>query len=107
MIPLPPGCKRAYEITFKVKSLTNEIGEWFLLQGGEAWAEEEYDWRGRLELHKIVKYGRAKPSYVTKDGTGLTLVRFAGEDASTASVFLIKFYDSIIDHNFKDYLNYD
>lgn len=107
MIPLPPGCKRTYEITFKVNQLTNEIGEWFLLQGGQAWAEQEYDWRGRQVLNKRVKYGRAKASYVTKDGTGLTLVRFAGEDASTASVFLIKFFDNIIEHNFEDYLHYD
>lgn|SRR5574343_106185 len=107
MIPLPKGCKRAYEITFKVKSLTDEIGEWFLMQGGQAWAEEEYNYRGRRVLQRFVKYGRAKASYITKDGTGLTLVRFAGEDASTASVFLIKFFDNIIEHNFEDYLHYD
>lgn len=107
MIPLPPGCTRAYEITFKVKGLTNEIGDWFVQQGGRAWATEDWDWRGKRVLNKYVKYGRAKPSYVTKDGTGLTLVRFAGEDASTASVFLIKFFDDIIEHNFQDYLHYD
>ena len=107
MIPLPPGCKRAYEVTFKVQELTNEMGEWFLMQGGKAWAEVEHDWRGRQVTHNFVKYGRAKPSYVTKDGTGLTLVRFAGEDASTASVFLIKFFDNIISHNFEDYLQYE
>ena len=107
MIPLPPGCTRAYEITFKVNTLTNEIGEWFLMQGGQAWALEDYDWRGRRTLQKYVKYGRAKASYVTKDGTGLTLIRFAGEDASTASVFLIKFFDNIIEHNFEDYLQHD
>lgn len=107
MIPLPPGCKRAYEITFKVKGLTDDIGNWFVEQGGRAWASEDWDWRGKRVLTKYVKYGRAKPSYVTKDGSGLTLVRFAGEDASTASVFLIKFFDLIIEHNFEDYLNYD
>ena len=107
MIPLPPGCKRAYEITFKVNKLTDEMGKWFVMQGGEAWAEQEYDWKGRPVLHNFVKYGKAKPSYVTKDGTNLTLVRFAGEDASTASVFLIKFFDSIKDHNFEDYNKYE
>ena len=107
MIPLPPGCKRAYEITFKVKKLSDEMGEWFLMQGGKAWAEKEYDWKGRPVLHNCVQYGRAKPSYVTKDGTGLTLVRFAGEDASTASVFLIKFFEDIATHNFEDYQKYD
>lgn len=107
MIPLPTGCTRAYEITFKIRGLTDEIGEWFLLQGGRAWATEEWNYRGKRVLQPHVKFGRAKESYVTKDGTGLTLIRFAGEDASTASVFLIKFYDQIIEHNFEDYLHYD
>ena len=107
MIPLPPGATRAYEITFKIKQLTDEMGQWFLDIGGRAWAEREYDYRGRQVLHNFVKYGRAKQSYVTKDGTGLTLVRFAGEDASAASMFLIKFLDDILEHNMQDYLHYE
>ena len=103
MIPLPPGCKVSYEIRFFVLELTNEIGEWFNMIGGHTGATEEIDWRGRKHIVKKVQYGKAKPSYVTKDGTGLTLIRFVGEDASTASVFLLKFMEQIQSHNFNRY----
>lgn len=83
------------------------MGQWFITIGGQAWAELDYDYRGRQKTNNFVKYGRAKASYTTKDGTGLTLVRFAGEDASIASVFLIKFINDIVGHNFEDYLNYE
>ena len=103
MIPLPPGCQVAYEIRFIVRDLTDEMGEWFNLIGGTATAIKEYDWRGREHIIRQVQYGKAKPSYVTKDGTNLTLVRFAGEDASAASMFLIKFFDKIEAHNMENY----
>jgi hypothetical protein len=103
MIPLPPGCRIAYEIRFMVKELTDEMGEWFNMIGGSATMLKEYDWRGREHTIKQVQYGKAKPSYVTKDGTNLTLVRFNGDDASTASMFLIKFFDQIVSHNMEMY----
>jgi hypothetical protein len=89
-----------------VPKLTDEIGEWFNLIGGQATAVKEYDWRGREHIINQVQYGKAKPSYVTKDGTGLTLVRFDGTDASAASMFLIKFLDQIQSHNFNNYQDF-
>jgi hypothetical protein len=71
--------------------------------GGHTGATEEIDWQGRKHIVKQVQYGKAKPSYVTKDDTGLTLIRFVGEDASTASVFLLKFMEQIQSHNFNRY----
>ena len=102
MIQLPPGCKVAYEIRFYVNTLTDEMGEWFNMIGGRATMLKEYDWRGREHTIKQVQYGKAKPSYVTKDGTNLTLIRFDGVDASTASMFLLKFIDQIQSHNLKE-----
>jgi hypothetical protein len=107
MIPLPPGATRNYEIRFTVSELTNEMGEWFNLIGGRAWATEEYDWRGREVTNKYVQYGQAKASHLYKDGTNTTLIRFHGNDAATASVFLLKFFDEILNHNMKDYLEND
>ena len=102
MIQLPPGCKVAYEIRFYVNTLTDEMGEWFNMIGGQATILKEYDWRGHEHTIKQVQYGKAKPSYVTKDGTNLTLIRFDGVDASTASMFLLKFIDQIQSHNLKE-----
>jgi hypothetical protein len=107
MIPLPPGAKRFYEIRFRVRELTDEMGEWFNMIGGKAWAEQEHDYRGRQVLHKFVQYGRAKASHHLIDGTSSVLIRFNGEDASAASMFLIKFFDNIQEHNMQDYLSYE
>ena len=102
MIALPQGCKVGYEIKFVVNDLTDDMGEWFLLQGGSAWATEEYDYRGRPRIVKHVRFGDAKPSYKMKDGTGNYLIRFVGIDASTASLFLLKYYDEIVNHNMQE-----
>ena len=67
---------------------------------------DDHDHRGRERTVKQVQYGKAKPSYVMKDGTDLTLVRFDGIDASTASMFLLKFLDKIQNHNMKEVYEY-
>jgi hypothetical protein len=105
MISLPIGCTVGYEIKFVVNDLTDNMGQWFLLQGGEAWATEEFDYRGRRKMIKNVKFGKAKPSYKMKDGSNNYLIRFVGEDATTASLFLLKFFDNIINHNMQETIN--
>jgi hypothetical protein len=102
MIALPPGCTVGYEIKFMLHDITDDMGQWFQLQGGEAWATEEYDHRGRRQMTKHVKFGNAKPSYKMQDGTGQYLVRFSGTDASTASLFLLKYYEEIITNNMQE-----
>ena len=102
MIKLPPGCTVGYEIKFIVQELTDAMGQWFQLQDGEAWATEEFDYHGRKRMVKHVRFGKAKPSYKMQDGTGNYIIRFAGTDASTASVFLLKFYDEIVSHNMEE-----
>ena len=102
MIRLPAGCTVGYEIKFVVTDISDDMGLWFQLQGGEAWATEEYDYRGRQRMVKHVRFGKAKPSYKMKDGTGHYLLRFAGTDASTASVFLLKYYEYVVRHNLKE-----
>jgi hypothetical protein len=106
MIQLPPGCKVAYKIRFYVTALTDEIGEWFNLIGGQATQVKWWDHKGREQFTNQVQYGKAKPSYKTQDGTGLYLIRFDGADASTASMFLIKFMDQIQIHNLREAEHY-
>jgi len=106
MQALPPGCKVAYEIRFYVESLTDEMGEWFNLIGGKATQVKWWDHKGREQFTNQVQYGKAKPSYKTQDGTGLYLIRFDGADASTASMFLIKFMDQIQIHNLREAEHY-
>jgi hypothetical protein len=102
MIQLPPGCRVNYEITITVRELTDDIGHWFVLQGGNAWLTEVYDHRGRKQQTRHVQLGSAKPSYHMKDGTGHILLRIPGSAASLASMFLLKFMDQVESHNMQE-----
>lgn len=107
MIPLPPGCRLVYEIRFTVEDLTDEMGEWFNMIGGSATRTQWWDHKGREQFTNQVQYGKAKASYRMQDGTGQSLIRFDGADASTASMFLIKFIDQIVTHNLKEMEHYE
>ena len=102
LIPLPPGASRNYEIRFKLTSLTDEIGEWFNMIGGSATRVEWFDMKGRRQYTNQVQYGKAKASHKMQNGSGEYITRFDGADASTASMFLIKFMDQIKTHNLKE-----
>jgi len=106
MQALPPGCKVAYEIRFMVNDLTDEIGEWFNMIGGSATRVRWWDAKGREQFTNQVQYGKAKPSHRLQNGITQNIVRFDGSDASTASMFLIKFMDQIISHNLKEAEHY-
>ena len=106
MIQLPPGCCVAYEIRFTVGELTDEIGEWFNLIGGTATKKQYWDHKGREQFTLHVQYGKAKPSHRLANGEAHNIIRFNGTDASTASMFLIKFMDQIISHNLKEAEHY-
>jgi hypothetical protein len=107
MQALPPGCRAAYEIRFIVKDLTDEMGEWFNIVGGQATRVQWWDHRGREHFTNQVQYGKVKASYRMQDGTGEYIIRFNGADASTASMFLIKFMDQIKTHNLKEAEHYE
>ena len=101
MIQLPPGAKLYYSIWIDVDALTDEMCEWFEMIGGSV-TEKTEAFSGRfynLKVIKEVRYGQAKPSYHRQDGTGHVKINFNGNDASTASVFLIKFSNDVIKHN--------
>jgi len=107
VIQLPPGCKLNYSIWIDVDTLTDEMCEWFSMIGGSV-TEKAEAFTGRsysLKVVKEVQYGRAKPSYHRQDGTGHVKINFNGDDASTASLFLLKFTDNVKDHNMKQELD--
>ena len=103
MIPLPPGCKVSYEIRFTVGELTDEMGEWFNMIGGQAVKKQFWDHRGREQYTLHVQYGKAKPSHKLANGNVQNIIRFSGDDASAASMFLLKFMDQIESHNMREY----
>jgi hypothetical protein len=101
MILLPPGCRVSYHIWIDVDELTDAMCEWFEMIGGTV-TEKTEAFSGRsysLKVVKQVQYGRAKPSYRRQDGTGHVKINFDGDDADTASMFLLKFSEHIVAHN--------
>lgn len=106
MIQLPPGVTVNYFIAFELDCVvTTEMAEWFDMVGGTVTQNSWYDSKGREKTVTNVKYGKGKGSYYRQDGSGGVRIQFHGDDAVTASVFLIKFMDHIQQHNFKEYQN--
>jgi len=99
MIALPPGVTVNYFIAIEIDTLTDEMIEWFKLIGGEVSFKRDWDRKGRETEKPLVKYGKGKQSYYRQDGSGGTRLNFHGDDASTASVFLIKFNEHVEQHN--------
>lgn len=106
MIPLPPGCTVSYSITIEVDVLTEEMIQWYELIGGKVDYVVHLDWRNREKRVPRVSYGKGKLSYNRQDGSNGHRLHFLGEDASTASMFLIKFLEHVQQHNMKDYHDY-
>jgi hypothetical protein len=102
MIALPPGCRVNYSVWIDVRSLSTEIVEWYELVGGNIKEADHWDTRGRKQTTKFVSYGKGKWCHHHQNGAGGTRLHFLGEDASVASMFILKFMDIIDSHNLKE-----
>jgi hypothetical protein len=98
MIPLPPGCKVNFSIYIDIECLTEDMIEWYKLVGGEVILDTYYDARARKVNTTFVRYGRGKRSY-KYTGSQQVKIHFNGEDASIASLFVLKYLDLIINTN--------
>ena len=98
MIPLPPGCRVNFSIYIDVERLTDDMIEWYRLVGGEVTKDTYWDSRARQVDTTFVKYGRGKRSY-KYTGSSQVKLHFNGEDASIASLFVLKYLDLIINTN--------
>jgi len=101
MIRLPPGCTVAYNIVIDVTELTGDMVDWYRLIEGTVNHREVYNNRGVRILTPLVAYN-AKPCYHMQDGTNNVRLHFRGADASTASLFLLKFNEYVVRHNLKE-----
>lgn len=100
MIALPPGCSVCYNITVDVKELTPEMVSWFSDIEGTVTKDEWYDHRGHKKTRTFVAYNGYKRCH---HGDGYVRLHFLGKDASAASMFLLKFMDSVFQHNLKEH----
>lgn len=105
MISLPPGCTVTYAIWVDIKSLTPEVVEWYELIGGRVKEDRYWDMRGREQTKKYVAYGNCKWCHHHQNGEGGTRLHFHGDDASVASMCILKFLDIITNHNLREVQN--
>jgi hypothetical protein len=104
MIALPPGCTVPYTVQITVSALTDEMMEWYEMVGGEVMSVKTntYNRTNQEFINKLVRYNNSKWCHRFIDGTSNVRLNFNGEDAYVASVFLIKFNEQIVNHNFRE-----
>jgi hypothetical protein len=102
MIALPPGCTVTYAVWIDVDKLTDEMIEWYQLVEGQVRTDQWYDHRGKPEYVYYVSYGKGKRCHHHHNGTGGTRLHFHGDDASAASMFIMKFFDHITANNLQE-----
>ena len=102
MIALPPGCTVNYSVWIDVDNLTDDMIEWYAMIGGNVYKDRWYDPRGREQSVHYVSYGKGKKCHHHQNSTGGTKLHFHGDDASTASVFIMKFFEHVTDNNLRE-----
>jgi len=102
MITLPPGCTVTYSVWIDITELTKDIIEWYRTIGEEIRYDKHYNSRGREVLTPYVRYGQGKWCHHHHNGFGGARLHFLGQDASAASMFILKFNDLITNHNLKE-----
>lgn len=101
MISLPPGCTVTNNIRIQVNQLTDEMIVWFREVGGEVTVAPYYDFRGRRQEIRYVKYGRGKRCHISSNGD--VTMHFQAEDSAVALGFIMMFMNDITRHNFPEY----
>jgi hypothetical protein len=102
MIALPPGCTVTYAVWIDVDQLTDEMVEWYVMIGGNVYQDRWYDHRGKENTVNYVSYGPGKRCHHHHNGAGGTRLHFHGDDASAASMFIMKFFEHITNNNLQE-----
>lgn len=102
---ISPGAVALRPIKITVNKLNQEMVDWWIMQGAEA--QEIHDpYHTHHRGHVIDRHYRirvkglgGKWSHKFNDGSGIYLIHLPENYASTASLFCLKFFDAIINHN--------
>ena len=95
MIALPPGCTVTYAVYVDIDRLTDDMVDWYKLVDGTVYQDSWYDSRGREQRVNYVSYGKGKRCHHHHNGQGGTRLHFHGDDASAASMFIMKFFEHV------------
>lgn len=102
MIPLPPGCSVTHAVYIDIDQLTDKMIAWYRLVEGQVYEDTWYNHRGQQQSVTYVSYGKGKRCHHHHNGAGGTRLHFHGDDASAASMFILKFLEHVTRNNLQD-----
>ena len=102
MSNLPAGCTVNYPVFVEVDTLTKDMIEWYRAVGGTITNDTLYNYRSTLITRTYVSYRRGKRCYYHNNGHGHVRLHFQGEDVPVATMFIMKFLDTVIAHNMQE-----
>lgn len=105
MISLPAGCAVSYSIWIDINEMTNAMIDWYKLIEGRVAEDTWINHRGIKIQRDIVQYRNGKKCHYRQDGTGGIRLHFDGQDAAVASMFLLKFFNHVTNHNLEEISN--
>jgi hypothetical protein len=103
MIKLPPGCTVCYNIVIDIEELTPSMIDWYNTIEGRIKYDTYHNYKGQEVKQPYVAYGKSKWCHYHHNAPGHSVrLHFQGEDASVASMFLLKYMDLVMHHNLKE-----
>jgi hypothetical protein len=105
MIPLPPGCTVTYAVWVDIDHLSEDMIEWYRMIGGRVFGDTWYDHKGHERTTPYVSYGQGKRCHHHQNGAGGTRLHFHGDDASAASMFILKFLEHVTNNNLQEQMS--
>ena len=106
MISLPPGCTVNYPVKVDISELNESVIEWYAMVGGNVHYDQYWNSLGKEIKQPYVSYGKGKRCHYHHNGhRGAVRLHFNGEDASVASMFILKFMDLVTNHNLEEVMH--
>ena len=102
MIALPPGCTVTYAVWVDIDKLDQDMVDWFIMVGAEHKVDTYYDYKGHQKNRSFIRLGKGKWCHHRQDGSNGVRLHFHGDDASTVSMFLLKYNDQVVNHNLRE-----
>jgi len=102
---ISPGVVALSPIRIEISTVTGDMVHWWAMQGAEVVGKDEsyHDSRGRWvkAQRAYIRMPGYKWCHYHANGTDQVTMHLREQDAPTASLFCLKFYENILSHNIK------
>ena len=99
---ISPGVVALKPFKIHTTALTQEMVDWWVMVGAEAQEITDEYWArsgGMIAKHYRIRMGRGDWSHKFNDDSGNYLLHFREEFAPEASLFMLIFFEAIINHD--------